>query len=256
MSYAHRRHPRSRRSSAPAYPRPPPGCGRPPPRAARAARGAARRGAAARRSCSSPCPPIPSIRTHHQVDPQLVRRILEERPRQIGLRVQRQPHPGSELGVVFEQGVRPRRAPSVRIRRPRRRREVPPVDRGAAGSVRDQHPIAEQLGQHLEVGRLAASGARTRELEQRPELLGSLDRVGADLRAIGVGDRQEEVEGRSLLLEVSVLGLHVDRLVLHLAPCCAPGTRRRRSRTRCSRPAPPGSSCASPAALGTSTLCP
>ena len=63
-----RRHPRSRRSSAPACRRPPPGCGRPPRPAARAARGAARRGAAAAGSARRRRAAMPSMRPIDQVD--------------------------------------------------------------------------------------------------------------------------------------------------------------------------------------------
>ena len=55
--------------------------------------------------------------------------------------------------------------------------QVAAVDRRAAGGVGDHHAVAEQLGDELEVRRLAAARARARELEQRLEHLRALDRV-------------------------------------------------------------------------------
>ena len=84
-----------------------------------------------------------------------------------GLRVDGQPHAEAELGVVLEQRVGPGRAAAVAVRASRRRRQVAAVDRRAAGGVGDQQPVAEELGQQLEVRRLAAAGAGAGELEQR-----------------------------------------------------------------------------------------
>ncbi len=71
--------------------------------------------------------------------------------------VDRQPEAEAELGVVLEQRVRPGRAAAVAVLRVGRRRQVAAVDRRAAGRVGDEQPVAEQLGQQLDVRRLAAA---------------------------------------------------------------------------------------------------
>ena len=101
----------------------------------------------------------------------------------------------------------------VAVRRPRRRRQVAAVDRRAPGCVRDQHPVTEELGQHLEIRRLAAPFAGARVLEQRLQHLGALHRRRIDERPVDLGDREEEVEPLALDLEVLELGLEVDRAV-------------------------------------------
>ena len=63
------------------------------------------------------------------------------------------------------------------LTRPRRRRQVGAVDRRAAGRVGDDHPVAEELADELDVRRLAAAAAGAGELEQRLEHLRALDRV-------------------------------------------------------------------------------
>ena len=93
-----------------------------------------------------------------------------------------EPEAEPELGVVLEQGVRPGRAAPVGVGRPRRGRQVAPVDRRAAGGVGDHEAVAEQLGEQLEVRRLAAACARAGELEQRLEELGAAHGSEVDAR--------------------------------------------------------------------------
>ena len=66
----------------------------------------------------------------------------------------------------------------------RRGRQVGAVDRRAAGRVRDDHPVAEELADQLEVGGLAAAVAGERELEERLEDLRALHGVVRDEREI------------------------------------------------------------------------
>ena len=134
----------------------------------------------------------------------------------MSLGVDAQPHAEAELRVVLEQGVRPGGTASVGAGRPRGRGQVAAVDRRASGGVGNQQPIAHELGEELQVRRLPAPGARARELEARRQLLRPLDRLGADRGGIGIGDRQEEVPGGALVVEVVELRAHVDRLVLDL----------------------------------------
>ena len=60
----------------------------------------------------------------------------------------------------------------------RRARQVAAVNRRAAGRVADQHAIAEQLREQLDVRRFTAAGAGAGELEQRQQELRPLDRIG------------------------------------------------------------------------------
>jgi len=87
------------------------------------------------------------------------------------VRVEREAEAEPELRVVLEEGVRPGRPPAVTVRRVRRRRQVAAVNRRAAGGVRNEEPVAEELGEQLQVRRLAAARARSRVLEQRLEEL-------------------------------------------------------------------------------------
>src|SRR5438093_1505060 len=81
-------------------------------------------------------------------------------PRVLRLLVAREAHAEAELGVVLEEGVGPRRPAAVSIRTPRGRREVPAIDRRAAGGIRHQRAVAEELAHELQVRRLAATGTR------------------------------------------------------------------------------------------------
>ena len=107
----------------------------------------------------------------------MVRRVAAEQLAAYSLLlVERQAEAEAELGVVLEERVRPGRAAALAVRRPGRGRQVAAVDRGAAGGVGDEHPVAEELGDQLDVGRLAAAGAGAGELEERLEELRVLDR--------------------------------------------------------------------------------
>ena len=130
------------------------------------------------------------------------------------LLVEREPHPVAELGVVLEERVRPGWAAAVGVRRPRRRRQVAAVDRGAAGRVGDEQPVAEQLGQELQVRGLAAAGAGAGELEQRLQHLRALDRSRLHERPVDLRQRQEEVPVGALALDVVGLRQRVERLVV------------------------------------------
>ena len=113
---------------------------------------------------------------------------LEQRGGEGRLRLQTEAQAEPELGVVLEQRVAPRRAATLVVDGPRRRRQVAAVDRRAAGGVGDHHAVAEQLGGQLDVRRLAAAGAGTGELEQRLQGLRALDRVVRQQVAVELGD--------------------------------------------------------------------
>src|ERR1035438_3494466 len=78
---------------------------------------------------------------------------LHERPRLVLERVQREAEPETELRVVLEERIRPRRAAAVRVRPVGGRQEVAAVDRGAPGGVRDERAVAEELREALDVWR-------------------------------------------------------------------------------------------------------
>ena len=142
--------------------------------------------------------------------------LAEQPPRLLGLLVEREAHAEAELGVVLEERVRPRRAAPFGVLRPRRRRQVAAVDRRAAGRVRDEQPVAEELRQEFEVGRLAAAGAGARELEQRLQHLRALDGRRLHLASVDLGKREEEIPVLALALEVVGLRQRVERLVIRI----------------------------------------
>src|SRR5690606_23923956 len=132
------------------------------------------------------------------------------------LGLERQPKAESELGVVLEQRVGPGRSPAVMIGCVRRRGQVAPINRRAAGGVGDQQAVAKQLGQQLDVRRLAATGTSARVLEQGTQQLRALD-VAQDLGPLELGKTQEECVALALLLEPRALRLHLERLVARVA---------------------------------------
>jgi NAD(P)-dependent dehydrogenase (short-subunit alcohol dehydrogenase family) len=103
------------------------------------------------------------------------------------------PKPNSALSSNSElDQAGPRPLASVGVGRGR---QVAAVDRRAAGRVRDQEAIAEELGEQLDVRRLAAARARAAELEERLEQLRALGVHAADLLGRSTcGQIEEEVE--------------------------------------------------------------
>ena len=95
---------------------------------------------------------------------------------------------------------------------PRRDGKIGAINRRAAGRIRDHHPVAEQLREELEIGRLAAAGAGAGELEQRLEKLDAAH-IG-EIHARAVVDRQalEERDIGALRLDQRRFGFEVDRL--------------------------------------------
>ncbi len=133
------------------------------------------------------------------------------------LLVDGQPHAHAELGVVFEQRVRPGRTASFGIHAVRRGRQVAAVDGRAAGRVGDQRAVAEQPGHQRDVRSFAATGAGAGELEQRLQQLLVLHLAVRELLARELGNLQEVVPVLVVLLAQRRLRLHVDGAVLGLA---------------------------------------
>ena len=151
------------------------------------------------------------------------RQRLEQRAGRPLLRLETQPDAQAELGVVLEERVGPRRSPALAVGGPGGGGQVAPVDGGAAGRVGHQQAIAEELGEQLEVGGLAATGAGPGELEERLEDRGPLDRVVGEQAPVELGDGPEEVPAGALGVAVLEDGLQVERLVpgLGLGPARA-----------------------------------
>ena len=98
----------------------------------------------------------------------------------------------AELGVVLEERIRPGRATAGAVLAVGCGRQVAAVDRGTAGGVGDGQAVAEELGEELDVGRLAAAGAGAGELEQRAGELAALHGGQVEGGAVGPGDFLEE----------------------------------------------------------------
>ncbi len=118
----------------------------------------------------------------------------------------------AEFGIVLEERVRPGGAAALGVLRPGGDRQVAAVDRRAAGGVGHHQPVAEELREELDVGRLAAAGTGAGEFEQRFEELHAADVGEVDPGA--VVDRQGFEEGRGFAGGLDQRGLvgEVDRL--------------------------------------------
>ena len=121
-----------------------------------------------------------------------------------------QPHAEPKLGVVLKEGVGPGRAAPIGADRIRRCRQVAPVDGGAARRVGDECPVAEELCEQLDVGRLAAAGARTGELKERGHQLAAFDACQVHRLRVGVRYGQEVGEIRRFALANRNLRGHID----------------------------------------------
>ena len=123
-------------------------------------------------------------------------------------------HAQAEFGVVLEEGVLPGRTVAFGVLAERRGREGGAVDRRAARGVGDHHAVAEELGDGLDVRGLAATGAGTRELEERLGELRVLDigGLGGDVFLVAhVGVQVIEV---GLFGSLAVEALHHEGLLL------------------------------------------
>ena len=75
------------------------------------------------------------------------------------LLIERGAHAEAELRVVFEERVGPGRSAARSVLAVGRGGQVAAVDRRAARGVGDVEPVAEELGEQLDVGRFAATCA-------------------------------------------------------------------------------------------------
>ncbi len=139
---------------------------------------------------------------------------LDQSSRRVLLLVDGEADAEAELRVVLEERVGPRRAVSFAIHRVGRRRQVAAVDGRTAGGVGDHGAIAEELSQQPQVGRLAASGTRPRELEERLQQLRPFHEAARQRRVPHLGQPEEEVPVGTLAIERRRLRRHLERPVV------------------------------------------
>ena len=123
----------------------------------------------------------------------------------------------AELGVIFEQRVRPGRPSAFGVHAVRRGRQVAAVDRRAAGRVADHCAVAEQPRHQRDVWRFAATCAGAGELEQRLQQLLVFHLPVRELLTRELWDLLEVIPPLVVLLAQRRLGLHVDGAMLGLA---------------------------------------
>ncbi len=131
--------------------------------------------------------------------------------------VDRQAHAQPKLGVVFKQRVGPGRSAPLQIDRIRRGGQIASIDGRAAGGIRDQSPVAEQLRQQLDIRRLPAAGAGARKLEQRLQQLHVFDVMQRQSFAIELRQVEEELPIAAFLFPDGRLRRQVDGLLLGFA---------------------------------------
>src|SRR5208283_964123 len=137
--------------------------------------------------------------------------------REFGLLVDRKPEPETEFGIVFKQRIRPGRSAAVEILRPRRSRQVSTVDRRATGRISDDAAISKKLRNQLQIWRLAATGAGSREFKQRLLDLLLTDISDLDLAPIQFWNLEEEIPVLALRFAQRRLRHHVDGFQAGLA---------------------------------------
>src|SRR6185369_5176536 len=107
----------------------------------------------------------------------------------------------------------PGRSTAVGTLGPRGGGEVAAVNGGTAGGVGDHGPVAEQLGEELQIGGLATAGTGTGVFEGRADQLAAAQGIQLELGRVHVGQCQEEVVIGGLCSPKRRLELHVDGLV-------------------------------------------
>ena len=130
----------------------------------------------------------------------------------------RNAHTETELSVVFEERVGPRRTAAVGALAVRGRREVTAVDRRAARRVSDEEAVAAKLGKELNVRSFAATRASAGEFKERTLKLAIEKHLGVELSRINLRKIEEELPVGGLSLTERNLLNHLERtLSLHRA---------------------------------------
>ena len=126
----------------------------------------------------------------------------------------RQTHTIGELGVVLKQGVGPGDTLALLVFAVRHAGHGGAPGLGAAGGVGQEHLVAEQLGQQLDIGRFAAAGAGTVEFHQglaelaalQGEFVEAVVLLGDGLQVAPVGLVQGHLVGRDHTQGLAALG--------------------------------------------------
>src|SRR6266568_2138278 len=113
--------------------------------------------------------------------------------RVVCLLVHGQPHAQTEFGVIFEQGIRPRRTSPMMVDGIRGRGQIAAVNGRATRRISDEQAVSKQLCQQFDVRCFAATRAGSREFEKRLEQLHILDVGGREPVPIEIAQRTEEV---------------------------------------------------------------
>ena len=129
----------------------------------------------------------------NQFDADFIGKALDEQLCKFLLLVEAGSHAEAELRVVFEEGVGPGWPAALGVLGVRSGGQVAAVDGGAASGIGDVEPVAEELGEELDVSRLAAAGTCAGELEERLQELKVLDLGVRELWS----DRLQGGRGRS-----------------------------------------------------------
>ena len=124
-----------------------------------------------------------------------------------------QVHAVAELGAVLKEGVFPGGASALLVHRVGGGGSTAAPDGGAAGGVGDVHPVAEELGDQLDIGSLAAAGAGAGELEERLLELAALHGLLGEGEGL-FGDVLQAVVKDLLLVQLALQGLHGESLGL------------------------------------------
>ena len=143
--------------------------------------------------------------------------LAEQRLREFEMLVGGEAETKAELGVVLEEGIRPRRAAALAILRPGGDRLAAAVDRRATCGVGDLGAIAEELREELQVRGFSTTGAGSGEFEQRLEKLDAAHVGEVDAGAVVDREFLEEGEVRPLGGDQRFLVRHVDCLDARLA---------------------------------------
>ena len=139
--------------------------------------------------------------------------FLQQLARGAGAVLDREMQPQAEFGVVLKERVGPGRPATFLVGAIGRGRQVAAIDGGATRRVGDEQPVADELGEQLEIGRLTATGAGAGEFDERRHELRALDPGRIEPRAVRIRELHEKVPVGPRGDQQRRLRDHVDGLV-------------------------------------------